>query len=69
MKEITSVKTKAVQIVSNETWDSILRRGWGRRYKVRDIPSRSLKDVPAVISAPTKTKTKPKSEKKDGKKN
>jgi len=57
MHEITSKQTGKVQVVSQETWDSIVSRGWEKKYIHNVIQERKLKDVP-VIPAEIKTTTK-----------
>lgn len=70
MKELTSKRNKEnVQRVSNETYELMIKKGLHKRFTVRDIPSRPLKDIPTVISAPDKLPKepkKPKSIKKNG---
>lgn len=61
MKEITSKKTGKIQIISEDTWDEIVEKGWEKKFKVIDIPARTLKDVPKIerpIEIKTKTKKK-----------
>lgn len=57
MKEITSKLTGLIQVVTDDTWEWIVKTGRKIKYKVHDLPSRPLKDVPPVIEK-TKTKTK-----------
>ncbi|HBE42022.1 MAG TPA: hypothetical protein DDW27_12610 [Bacteroidales bacterium] len=57
MHEITSKQTGKVQVVSQETWDNIVARGWDKKYIHNVIQERKLKDVP-VIPAEIKTTTK-----------
>jgi hypothetical protein len=64
MKEITSKKTGRIQIVSEETWGKIIYLGWEKKYKVRDLVSRTIRDIPQIpgeieikkINKPKKTK-------------
>lgn len=61
MKELTSKRNKEnVQRVSNETYELMVKKGMHKKFTVRDIPSRPLKDVPVAISAPTKLPEKQK---------
>jgi len=52
MKEITSKKTKLVQVVSDKTWEWITRQGWSHRFTVRQLPERPLKDTPPKLVKP-----------------
>lgn len=56
MKEITSKKTKKVQIVSDQVWAEIQARGWGNKYTVRGIVEKKL-------APPAEKEVKPKEEK------
>jgi hypothetical protein len=71
MKELTSRRNKEnVQRVSDETYALMVKKGLNKRFFVRDIPSRPLKDTPAEIATEKKTeKPKGKNIKKDGKNN
>lgn len=63
MKEITSVKTGKIQIISDEVWDNIVGRGWDKKYTVLDIPERKLREVPVIdkpLIKPVEIKTKTK---------
>lgn len=61
MKSITSIKTGKNQIVTDETWASIIERGWDKRFIMTTMIERKLTEVP-IINKPeeVKTKTKPK---------
>ena len=61
MKSITSIKTGKEQIVTDETWNNIVARGWDKRFTMTTIVERKLAEVP-IINKPeeVKTKTKPK---------
>ncbi len=43
MKEITSKKTKHVQVISDETWMQVIEKGWENRYTVVDIPGKIIR--------------------------
>lgn len=58
MKEITSVKTGVAQVVDEKTWENIVERGWQKKYTVIEMPEKTLKEVPKIIPAEIKTKTK-----------
>ena len=62
MKEIISVKTGLSQIITDEVWDDIVARGWQKKYTMTPVIERQLKDVPRIIPAEIKTKTKKKDE-------
>jgi len=48
MKEIVSVKTGKIQIISDETWRDIVSRGWVKKYKMRTIPEKKLIAPPEI---------------------
>ena len=58
MKEITSIATRKVQIVTEETWNDIVKRNWASRFSVREIPERKFIQVPKILPTEIKTKTK-----------
>lgn len=56
MKEITSKRTGKKQVISDETWNDVVKRGWAGRFEVRVLEEKKLK--PPVIAPPeVKTKT------------
>lgn len=57
MKEITSKKTKLMQIIPENIWDWIVAEGIQKRFIVKDIPERNLKNPP-VINTPEEIKDK-----------
>jgi len=59
MKEITSKRTGKVQIVTNDTWNNIVMRGWANRFTMLEI-TKIIKNIPPEIK---------KVKKKDGQKN
>lgn len=59
MKEITSKRTGKVQIVTNETWNNIVSRGWAGRFTMLEI-TKIIKNIPPEIK---------KVKKKNGQKN
>jgi len=59
MKEITSKRTGKVQIVTNDTWNNIVSRGWANRFTMQEI-TKIIKNIPPEIK---------KVKKKDGQKN
>jgi CRISPR/Cas system CSM-associated protein Csm4 (group 5 of RAMP superfamily) len=63
MKEITSKKTKKVQIISEETYKQLIEHGFKDRYVIRDIPERKLSNKPVEIISTIK-KQPPKTIKK-----
>jgi len=66
MKEITSKKTKKIQIITDETWDRIVAKGWKKRFIMIDMPEKKLKEVPIItkseeikVNVPEEILTKP----------
>ena len=55
MKEITSKKTKKIQIIPDHTWDWIVAKGWKKRFTVHNMPEVKLKNIP-IITKPKEIK-------------
>jgi hypothetical protein len=58
MKELTSKKTKHVQIVDDEVYRQLVSKGMIDRFNIVDIPARILKDKPIEIRQPITQPTK-----------
>lgn len=58
MKEITSKKNGQTQIIDDETWDNIVKRGWAVKFDMKPIIERKL-NIP-IIEKPIEIKTKTK---------
>ena len=56
MKEIISKKTKKVQIITDKDWDWIVAEGIKKRFTVRELPEKKLKEVPIIKPDEIKTK-------------
>ena len=54
MKEITSKRTGKVQIVTNDTWNNIVSRGWANRFTMQEI-TKIIKNIPPEIKKVKKT--------------
>jgi CRISPR/Cas system CSM-associated protein Csm4 (group 5 of RAMP superfamily) len=46
--EITSKKTKKVQVVDEKTWKDIVARDWAKRFTVVEMMEKKLKPVPTI---------------------
>ena len=46
--EITSKKTKKVQVVEETTWKDIVARDWAKRFTVVEMMEKKLKPVPTI---------------------
>jgi len=62
--EITSKRTKKVQVVDETTWKDIVARDWAKRFTVVEMMEKKLKPVP-VIDKPVEIikKVEPKKQK------
>ena len=56
MKELTSKKTGKAQIVSDEVWENIVKRGWTAKYTVKDIQPKKLNTVTPIVIKKTNGK-------------
>ena len=46
--EITSKRTKKVQVVDETTWKDIVARDWAKRFTVVEMMEKKLKPVPVI---------------------
>lgn len=49
MKEITSKRSGKIQVITDETWESIVKQGIDKRFNVKDVYEKKLKTPPEIV--------------------